>query len=211
MTDIGNEVRLRRERLGWTVLKLATLAGVSAGFLSRLERGRCSYSPDTLTRLAGALGISVHALYSSNSNVTDAQAGSRKIPILDYVQAGRWTGVDSTPADEEMRSFIMTDLEHPPSTFAMRIRGSSMEPRFLEGDIVIIDPTIQPKPGDCVVATETSGEATFKQFRSAGRNEAGLDVFELLPLNPLYAPMRSDREALAIVGTMVEHRQYRKR
>ena len=105
----------------------------------------------------------------------------------------------------------MTDLEHPPSTFALRIRGNSMEPEFREGDVVVIDPTIQPHPGDFVVATDDGGEATFKQYRSAGINERGHDVFELCPLNPLYAPMRSDRQQIAIVGVMVEHRKYRQR
>jgi SOS-response transcriptional repressor LexA len=61
------------------------------------------------------------------------------------------------------------------------------------------------------VAKDESGEVTFKQYRSAGINERGDDVFELCPLNPLYAPMRSDRQQIAIVGVMVEHRRFRHR
>ncbi len=105
----------------------------------------------------------------------------------------------------------MVNMEHPPSSFALRVRGDSMEPEFKEGDIVVIAPTVGPRPGDFVVATDATGEATFKQFRSAGLNERGQDVFELTPLNPIYPPLRSDRQQLAIVGTMVEHRRYRRR
>jgi SOS-response transcriptional repressor LexA len=101
--------------------------------------------------------------------------------------------------------------KHPPSTFAMRIIGDSMEPEFRAGDVVVISPTVRPKPGDLVVASDENGEATFKQYREVGRNHEGQDVFELAPLNPLYPRWRSDVQQIAIVGTMVEHRRYRKR
>ena len=211
MRNFGARIKARRERLGWSVTKLATLAEISQSFLSRLESGNSNGSWETYTKIAGALGVSVDALYATVSNIEDASLGWRRIPVLDYVQAGHWTGVIPDVGDNEMREAVMTDLEHPPSTFAMRIRGDSMEPQFREGDVVVIAPTVEPKPGDFVVATNGSGEATFKQYRSAGLNDRGQDVFELWPLNPIYAPMRSDRQMLAIVGTMVEHRSFRRR
>jgi len=212
MEDIGQRIRDRRRRLGWTVQKLATLAEVDNGFLSRIENGKARGSWETYIRIAGALGISVDKLLlTGHSNVEPAEIGWRKIPVLDYVQAGRWANVDGAPKDEDIRETIMTDLEYPPSTFALRVRGNSMEPAFQEGDLVVIAPTVAPQPGDYVVATDEHGEATFKQYRVAGLNERGQQVFELHPLNPIYAVMRSDRQPLAIVGTMVEHRKYRKR
>jgi SOS-response transcriptional repressor LexA len=147
----------------------------------------------------------------SQSNVEEVPLGWRRIPVLDYEQVSRWTASAGLPKDEEPRESIVTDLEHPPSTFAMRIKGDSMEPRFQPGDVVVIDPTLQPSPGDFVVATEPNGEATFRQYRSAGINENGINVFELVPLNALHAPLRSDRLALTVAGVMVEHRQYRRR
>ena len=213
MEDIGQEIRRRRERLGWTVTKLATLAGLSGPFVSRVERGKSYYSRKTITKIAGALGIPTQALYASGpqSNVEEAPLGWRRIPVLDYSEAARWTTVDSIPKDEGARESIMTDLEHPQSTFAMRLKGDSMEPRFHAGDVVVIDPTTKPEPGDFVAAIEGTGEATFRQYRSTGVNEHGEDGFELQPLNQLYAPVRSDRLQVTIIGVMVEHRQYRRR
>lgn len=211
MRDIGAKIKAHRESLGWSTTKLSTLAGISQSFLWRVENNKASGSWETYERLAGAMGVSLNSLLPNRSNVEDAHVGWRKIPVLDYVQAGKWMDVDARLSDEEMSEAILTDLEHPPSTFALRIRGDSMEPEFHVGDVVVIAPTIQPKPGDYVVATDANGEATFKQYRSAGINDKGHDVFELWPLNPLHAPMRSDRQVLAIVGVMVEHRRYRKR
>lgn len=211
MKNFGAKIKARRERLGWSITKLATLAEISQSFLSRLENGNSNGSWETFVKIAGALGISAEALYISESNVEAAPIDWRRIPILDYVQAGKWTPESYQIVDSDQQETIMANLEHSPSTFALRVRGDSMEPQFKDGDIVVIDPTIQPKPGDFIVANEANGEATFKQFRIAGINEKGIQVFELWPLNPLYAPMRSDRHQLAIVGTMVEHRSYRRR
>jgi SOS-response transcriptional repressor LexA len=211
MVGIGPKIRVRRERLGWSTTKLATLSGISQSFLWRLESGKAAGSWDTYTKIAGALGVSVDVFFPNRSNVVEANLGWRRIPVLDYAEAGRWTGVDPLPGNEKMRESIMTDLEHPPSTFAMRLRDDSMEPNFSDGDVVVIDTTIQPRPGDYVVATDAGGEAIFTQYRKAGRNEHGAEVFELHPLNPLYAPMRSDRHQIAIIGVMVEYRRYRQR
>lgn len=210
MKDIGVRIRERRARLGWTVLKLATLAGIDGGFLSKLETGKASGSWETYIKIAGALGVSVDALLVTQSNVEDAPKDWRRIPVLDYRQAGKWTSSHQL-GDMLQRETILANLEHPPSTFALRLRDDSMETRFKVDDVVVIDPTIVPRAGDFVVVSNPGGEASFRQYRLAGINEKGIEVFEVWPLNAIYAPLRSDRSQLAIVGTMVEHRSYRKR
>lgn len=210
MKGIGVKIRERRTRLGWTVQKLATLAEIDRGFLSKLETETASGSWETYSKLAGALGISLDTLIVSESNVQHAPIGWRSVPVLSYRQAAEWT-IGSSPNSENERETVMTHLDHPPSSFAMRILGNSMEPRFQEGDVVVIDPTIEPRPGDFIVAAQGSGNGTFREYREAGINEKGTQVFELWPLNPAFATVRSDRQMLAIVGVMVEHRSYRRR
>jgi SOS-response transcriptional repressor LexA len=102
----------------------------------------------------------------------------------------------------------MTNLEHPQSTFALRLRDDSNAPQYQAGDIVVINPALPPKFGRMILAGNKDGDSIFAQYRDAGINERGDQVFELFPLNPIYAPMRSDRMHLAVVGTMVEHRRY---
>ncbi|MBI4699030.1 MAG: S24 family peptidase [Nitrospirae bacterium] len=52
----------------------------------------------------------------------------------------------------------------------LRADGSkSMEPEFKEGEIVIINPHLETKPGDYVIITnDDCGEATFKQLKRYG-------------------------------------------
>ena len=86
-----------------------------------------------------------------------------------------------------------------------------MLPEYRPGDRVIIDPNVTPQPGDCVVAKNGDDEATFKKYRPRGIDAQGRLVFELVPLNDDYPTIRSDVTPAHIVGTMVEHRKYRRR
>lgn len=158
---------------------------------------------------ASLMKTSVEALTSGDRNVVPADIGSRKIPIISLVQAGKFSGhlVDFYPD-----AFLMTDLPLPDGAFALEIVGTSMEPLFSEGDRVIIDPSIKPQPGDYVVAqTEGDYEATFKKYRLCGIAANGTEVVELVPLNPDFPTVRSDVVPFKVVGVMVEHRIYRKR
>lgn len=211
MKDIGVQIRQRRKRLGWTIQKLAILAEVDRGFLSKLETGKSSGSWETYIKLAGALGVSIEKMLVPKGNIEDAPVDWRRIPVLTSRQAGKWVSAAGSQNIDDVQETIMTNLEHPVSTFAMRVVDDSMEPEFHAGDVVVFDPTLQPRPGDFVAAMDESGEATFKLYASAGINESGIDVFELRPLNSIYAVMRSDRKKLAILGTMIEHRRYRRR
>jgi SOS-response transcriptional repressor LexA len=164
------------------------------------------------------IGCRPHWVESGNGTMADSpniQAGiklypdKRGIPIISWVQAGTWREiVDSFPrggADE----YILAHNSHGPHTFAVRIVGNSMEPEFRENDIVVIDPDVQPNPGDYVVARNHAEAATFKKYRPRGIVD-GQDVFELVPLNEDYAVMRSDQQPIQIIGTMVEHTRFRR-
>jgi SOS-response transcriptional repressor LexA len=133
----------------------------------------------------------------------------RGYPIISYVQAGAWREiVDSFPrggADE----YILANSGYGQHTFALRIVGNSMEPEFRDGDVVVIDPDVRPDPGNFVVARNDEEAATFKKYRPRGIID-GAEVFELVPLNPDYAVMRSDQQPIQIIGTMVEHTRFRR-
>lgn len=145
------------------------------------------------------------------SNVTPAPIGTRSIPLISYVQAGCMTEVVDPHAMGDGVEYLLTDLDLSSNSFGLRIKGDSMLPDFREGDVVLIDPHVRPQPGDFVVAKNGENEATFKKYRPRGVNAYGTEVFELVPLNEDYAPLRSDITPVVIIGTMMEHRRYRRR
>lgn len=172
-----------------------------------------------LLHIQTTLGISASWIESGEgktfvqdkSNVVAAQIGARQIPLISYVRAGHWAGAVDPFQPNDAHEWLMTDLDMSDNAFALEIKGDSMLPEFAQGDRVIIDPGVKPRPGDYVVAKNGDDEATFKKYRLRSINEHGVDVFELVPLNPDYPSMRSDVTPITIVGTMVEVRKYRRR
>lgn len=146
-----------------------------------------------------------------DQNVAIAQTGQREIPVISYVQAGKMTEVIDPFVLGDGFETITTDLDLSAGAFGLVIRGESMLPEFRDGDKVIVDPAIEPHPGDFVVAKNGHEEATFKKYRPRGTGENGRMIFELVPLNDDFPTLHSERDHLQIIGVMVEHRKYRRR
>ena len=72
---IGSVAREERLRNRLTIADVAALAGISAGMLSRIENGQTAMSLATLRRIAGALGVSMGALFRG----FDAPAGGAQL------------------------------------------------------------------------------------------------------------------------------------
>lgn len=149
-------------------------------------------------------------LVLEGANVASVPLGARKIPVISYVQAGAWTEANDSFSVGDASDWLITDLEPSPGTFALEIKGDSMLPEFKPGDRVIIDPEVAPLPGDFVVAKNGDNEATFKKYRPRGTDGTDRLIFELVPLNEDFPSIRSDVTNVVIIGTMIEHRKYRK-
>ncbi|WP_391540669.1 LexA family protein [Lonepinella koalarum] len=79
-----------------------------------------------------------------------------------------WTDINLLQDSEDFE-YILTDLDVSENAFALKIKGDSMEPDFIEGDVIIVDPKIQPHAGEFVVAVNGDYEATFKKIPSVTR------------------------------------------
>jgi transcriptional regulator with XRE-family HTH domain len=63
--DIGRRLRAARLGAGLTLAETAARAGVSEGFLSKLERGQVAASIANLIQLTEVLGLGLHELFAS--------------------------------------------------------------------------------------------------------------------------------------------------
>lgn len=214
---VGAKIRALRKERKMTISELATQVDSDVGNISRLERDIQGFSPQLLSKIAEALSVPVAELFSDHQqpaqhqNMELATPDFHRIPVITYVQAGVWTETSEIRECDGNMAYITTDLDLGQRAFAIVIRGNSMEPEFTEGDLVLIDPDEPLHPGDFVVAKNGEEEATFKKYRPRGYGEDGQEIFELAPLNDDYPTMRSDRQQIQIIGTMVEHRRRRKR
>ncbi len=86
-----------------------------------------------------------------------------------------------SPADDHMEALISLDEElihHKNSTFFVRARGNSMTGAGIhEGDLLVVDKSIEPVSGDIVIAF-IDGGVTVKRLMKQG------SIIKLKPENP---------------------------
>jgi SOS-response transcriptional repressor LexA len=133
----------------------------------------------------GELGAVLGAEGLDVGGVEERITAGRLIPVINKVSAGYPVDFDDMGypvgfADDYVRC---PDL-HDPNTFAVRVVGDSMEPKFREGDIVIFSPAVDVQNGDdCFVRFTRPHETTFKRVFFESDNRVRLQ-----PRNQNYAP-----------------------
>ncbi|REE77920.1 SOS-response transcriptional repressor LexA [Pantoea ananatis] len=214
VSSLGGRLRALRQERKLTQGQLGKAVGVSDVTVGYWERDLNTPGGKSLSKLASYLGVSeAYLLYGKEdeSNVAAAPVGALKVPVISYVQAGQWSPESDARNLEGNIDYVLSTGSFSRGTFALKIKGKSMEPEFVEGDLILVDPELSPQPGDYVVAKNGEDEATFKKYRARGVNQEGNDIFELVPLNDDFAVRRSDKEKINIIGVLVEHRRLMRR
>lgn len=105
---------------------------------------------------------------------------ANRLPVIGQASAGKlMENIETYDADE----YVIAPGPTGPEAFALRIEGISMEPKFQEGDKIVIDPDLEWKSGDFVFAIRiVDNTGTFKQLRSEG------DECFLCAINPSFEP-----------------------
>ncbi|WP_346399703.1 LexA family transcriptional regulator [Pseudomonas syringae] len=106
------------------------------------------------------------------SNATVLGHTGRKLPVIGSIAAGSWC--DTNPHFDLTHAEDWIEAPGPvgPMAFILRVEGVSMEPKFSEGDKVVIDPSLEALPGHFVAAKRSSDDAaTLKQLRQEGNEQ----------------------------------------
>jgi SOS-response transcriptional repressor LexA len=191
--EIGAAIRRLRERRGMPISDLADAIGMNQGNLSRIENDQQDCKRVVAAKIAAVLGVRISDLYleaehAGNTSVPIGLKGT--VPLISEVQAGHWREVldDLQPGEGER---IPTTYRVRTHTYALRVRGDSMEPKFPAGCIIIVEPEEQAEPGKYVVVRQNADQdATFKQLVADGGRHY------LKPLNSRYPIMELARDAV---------------
>jgi len=155
---------------------------------------------DKIQRMADYFHIEKSDLVEPRNSTKKSE--SIRIPVLGRIAAGIPLEMIEDVVDWEE---IAADTAEIGSIFALRIQGTSMEPRILDGDVVIVRKQDDAESGDIVIATVNGDDATCKRLRKYR------DGVELVPTNPAYAPMFFSNQEIVnrpvrILGKVIELR-----
>lgn len=188
--ELKDRLKQARKHRKMSQARLSEATGLDQTTISNLETGKV-LSTSKLVQIAHALDVDARWLATgkgemlplplpslitktnlggfkstekdSQSNVAPAPRLEGYVPIISWVQAGAWSEVCTVAFDTE--SMVPKPPNSSENTFALRVRGQSMLPKYEPGLIIYVDPEVVPFDGDDVVALMTEeNEATFKQL-----------------------------------------------
>ena len=192
--------------------ELAKKTNIPKSALQRYAIGETEKIPiDRLEAIANATGVSTQYLmgweknnkknFESTCENAIAKKGV-KIPVLGKVQAGLPVEAIEDIIDYEE---IPQELAHTGEFFGLQIRGNSMEPRMVNGDIVIVRKQPDAESGEIAIVLVNGYDATVKKIKKRP------DGIMLIPINPSYEVMfynnkEIDELPVVIIGKVVELR-----
>jgi SOS-response transcriptional repressor LexA len=205
------QIRLRNLRIligeAGTIANLARLSNTAPAYLSQIlnslptSTGRPRSVGDKLARkLELAMNKPYGWMDRGNEDLPDMTSCTgdvvNYVPLINESMACRYeSNLDNSQYESSER--IPVPIPVGSRSFAIRVLADSMEPKFLNGDIIVIDPDIEPKPLDFVlVLDQTSNHISFKQLIEDGKQRF------LRPLNPRY-PLVELQACHRMIGKVV--------
>lgn len=167
-----------RQSKNWSQDELAKRVGTSKQVISRYERGERSPKIGDAKRLAEALGVTIGQLNGETipANVKPMNTlQPHRVPMLGEVAAG-----EPIVTEREYEVWVDAPMR---ADYALTIKGDSMNPTYLEGDVIYIrkQPNVDHDGQVAVVVLDDT--ATVKHVY---RQKDGL---LLVSDNPAYPPM----------------------
>lgn len=205
MIQLYKNIKQRRSELKMTQTELAHKLGYAdKSMIAKIEKGDIDLPQSKILAFANALNIEPGTLmgWEDAYDTTKKLITGVKINVLGRVAAGIPIEAIEEIIDTEE---ISEDMAKTGEFFGLQIHGDSMEPRFTEGDVVIVRKQDDAESGDIVIATVNGDEATCKRLRKFR------DGIELVSTNLSYKPMFfTNKEILEkpvkILGKVVELR-----
>lgn len=198
---IGPQIRLLRKEANMTQQELASKLYVSQQAVGKWERGEATPNPETIVAMSKIFGVSADTILGESA--PPLSTGGSWVPVLGDVAAGIPIEAVENIVDYEEIDIAMASTG---KYYGLRIKGSSMEPRIREGDVVIVRQQEDADTGDTAVVLVNGESATVKRIKK--EPDGGL---WLLPNNPAYDPQHYSPTEVAekpvrIIGKVVELR-----
>ena len=209
MATYSERIRELRKMRGMSQQDLANKLDLNKVAISQYERGVRRPSIDIVSALCDIFNVSSDFLLGEddvtirivNTDEIKKLDSPRRIPVLGRVAAG-------IPIDaiEDIIDWEDISEDAPGEYFGLKIKGDSMMPRIVEGDVVIVHSQPDAESGDVVIVQINGDTATCKRL---AKYDTGIS---LISFNPMYAPINFTNEEIeklpvTIIGKVIENRQ----
>lgn len=198
-----NKLEELRKAKGITMKETALQLGMPYTTYVSYEKGQREPNSDVLIKFADFYDTTVDFILGVEKDIDiPAATTGVMIPVLGYVRAGvPMTAVENIIDYEEISKEDAAKGDH----FGLVIKGDSMEPKFSEGDVVIVRKQETVENGEIAVVLINGDDATVKRFY---RSDNGI---KLVSTNPkydpfFYTPDEVNSLPVQVIGRVIELR-----
>lgn len=200
----GNVLKNLRVSKGLSQEELSNKFGVSTSTIGMYETNKREPNFDLLKEFANFFNVSTDYLLEQIKKDDLTNSDIVQIPLLGKIAAGYPTQMFADVIDY---IDIPADMARGnKELFALKTTGKSMEPNFIEGDILIFEKTDNCENGQFCAVAVNGDDATFKKVT---KTDAGI---MLQPLNPafetkFYTNEQIDSLPVTIIGVLKQIRR----
>jgi repressor LexA len=193
---IGRRIKTTRERLGLTQEDVAKVVGVAIQTIYKYENEIVTNIPlDKLEKIAVALHTTPAYLMGWTDEIGDAPVKSNAVflpeqkihmvPLYESASAGFGALANGNVIDYVPLYFVHE--AEAEETICIKVQGDSMYPKIEDGDVIQVHRQESVDSGSLAVVLLDNDEGLVK------RVVYGSDWVELQSINPMYPPMRFEK------------------
>lgn len=200
----GNVLKTLRESIGMNQEELSEKFGISKSTIGMYETNKREPNFELLKEFARFFNVSTDYLLEQIKKDDLSNFDIIQIPLLGKIAAGYPTQMFADVIDY---IDIPADMARGnKELFALKTKGKSMEPNFIEGDILIFEKTEDCENGQFCAVAVNGDDATFKKVT---KTDTGI---MLQPLNPAFETKFYTNEQIAslpvqIIGVLKQIRR----
>ena len=185
--------------------KFSEIIGVSRSTIAMWETEKSQPDNESLRKMAAIFKVSVDYLLGNDS--PEREKGVR-IPVIGSSAAG--LPIDAIQEyiddnDPETWEEISENMAASGDYVAIKIKGDSMEPRIMDGDIIIVKLQTDVESGDTAIVLVNGDEATCKKIKK--RPEGVMLISNNSDYEPMFYSNKDIQDLpVRIYGKVVEVR-----
>ncbi len=186
-TSAGGRITFFRTEKNISQQKLADLIGVSRGYIGDIERDRSEPSSNFLTLIASKLDVNIDWVLTGRGNMLISQPLAQSGVIRDDLEGDKaWEDFDLVPfydveASAGAGAFVDQELKISDMAFRkdwlrlrglkaahcalIKARGDSMEPTIHDGDLLLVDRSVEIIKDDAIYIIQADHHLIVKRIQ----------------------------------------------
>lgn len=159
--DLGRTIRGLRSRAGLTQQEVADKLDVTRVAIGQWESNISMPRKKNLEALSDLFGVTVSDLMGEGAEIPLTGAPTGLVPLVATSHMGEpeddLEPERSVPVPQEV-------IDRHPRCFAVRAEGGCMDRRYPHDCIIVLDPNMEPRVGDAVMARFPDGRSVVRAY-----------------------------------------------